>query len=198
LIFEGELHRTATGKSYRGKGLPGVYEALQKNKISNLAMITNDTFYNSNGEQYRVLHNGCIVFEPRLWKSRVCLEQGRCAQADRKTTTGAHWRIDATPGRADNSKEQDSAGGTSLIFRVGTVWTIRMKRFGMWRLTSSRGAKGRNTQQVSMQTSRQVSPKSYSDGTVRYDCVYLILILSKTRLMNTLISQASWDWGQQL
>ena len=47
LIFEGELHRTATGRTYRGKGLPGIYQALKRNQISNLAMITNRVVYNS-------------------------------------------------------------------------------------------------------------------------------------------------------
>lgn len=57
LIFNGELHKTATGKPFRGKGLPGVYQALSQNKLSNFAMITNNVFYNSNGEEYRLLRN---------------------------------------------------------------------------------------------------------------------------------------------
>jgi hypothetical protein len=57
LIFLGELHRTASGKSFRGKGLPGVYESLQNNKISNFSMITNNVYYNSNGDEYRILKN---------------------------------------------------------------------------------------------------------------------------------------------
>lgn len=52
LIFQGELHRTATGKTYRGKGLPGIYQALQRNQISNLAMITNNVVYNSKKGTY--------------------------------------------------------------------------------------------------------------------------------------------------
>ena len=57
LIFQGELHKTASGQPFRGKGLPGVYEALQKNKISNLAMITNNVFFNSATGEYRILQN---------------------------------------------------------------------------------------------------------------------------------------------
>ncbi|MFA6554609.1 MAG: STAS domain-containing protein [Candidatus Paceibacterota bacterium] len=57
LIFEGELHRSATGKTYRGKGLPGIYEAFQRNKISNFAMITNDVYYNSREKEFRILKN---------------------------------------------------------------------------------------------------------------------------------------------
>lgn len=57
LIFEGELHRTATGKYYRGKGLPGIYAALTKNEFSNLAMITNRVFFDSATQSYRTLAN---------------------------------------------------------------------------------------------------------------------------------------------
>jgi hypothetical protein len=56
LIFEGELHKTATGKTYRGKGLPGIYQALQKNQITNLCMITNKVFFNSARNEYDLLH----------------------------------------------------------------------------------------------------------------------------------------------
>jgi len=58
LIFEGELHRTATGKTYRGKGLPGIFQAFQQNQISNLAMITNNVVFNSSKDTYEPLHNG--------------------------------------------------------------------------------------------------------------------------------------------
>ena len=57
LIFLGELHKTASGKSFRGKGLPGVYEALKHHKLSNFAMITNNVFYQSSGDEYRILEN---------------------------------------------------------------------------------------------------------------------------------------------
>jgi hypothetical protein len=55
LIFEGELHKTSTGKYYRGKGLPGVYQAWQKNDFSRLAMITNKVFFDSATNEYRPL-----------------------------------------------------------------------------------------------------------------------------------------------
>jgi hypothetical protein len=58
LIFEGELHRTATGKTYRGKGLPGIYQALQRSQISNLSMITNNVVYNSSSNEYLPLQFG--------------------------------------------------------------------------------------------------------------------------------------------
>jgi hypothetical protein len=56
LIFEGELHKTVTGYYYRGKGLPGIYSVLQKNGISNLAMITNDVYFNSKEGIFRKLN----------------------------------------------------------------------------------------------------------------------------------------------
>lgn len=57
LIFKGELHRTASGNYFRGKGLPGIYDAYTKGSISNLYMITNDVFYQSDGNNYRVMDN---------------------------------------------------------------------------------------------------------------------------------------------
>lgn len=57
LIFLGELHKTASGKPFRGKGLPGVYDALKRNKLSNFSMITNNVFFHSNGDAYRILNN---------------------------------------------------------------------------------------------------------------------------------------------
>lgn len=51
-IFAGELHKTATQQYYRGKGLPALHKAFRENRISKLAMITNNVFYNSQDEQY--------------------------------------------------------------------------------------------------------------------------------------------------
>lgn len=42
LILDGTLHRTATGKQYHGKGLPGISKVLERGQISNLNIITND------------------------------------------------------------------------------------------------------------------------------------------------------------
>lgn len=55
LIFHGELHRTASGKTFRGKGLPGIYEAFSKNRISKFVMITNNVYFNSEGDTYKIL-----------------------------------------------------------------------------------------------------------------------------------------------
>jgi hypothetical protein len=42
LTLNGELHKTVTGKHYRGKGLPGINDALNRNSFSNLHIITNN------------------------------------------------------------------------------------------------------------------------------------------------------------
>lgn len=57
LIFRGDLHRTASGNYYRGKGLPGIYDAFIKNSISNLCMVTNDVFYQSEENNYSIMEN---------------------------------------------------------------------------------------------------------------------------------------------
>lgn len=43
-ILDGELHKTATGHYYRGKGLPGIKDALGRNQISKLYIITNNAY----------------------------------------------------------------------------------------------------------------------------------------------------------
>jgi hypothetical protein len=57
LIFEGELHRTVTGKYYRGKGLPTIYGALQKGQFTNFTMVTNRVYFDSRRNEYRMLNN---------------------------------------------------------------------------------------------------------------------------------------------
>jgi hypothetical protein len=57
LVMEGELHRTATGKKYRGKGLPGIYQAFKANHFGALAIITNDVYFNSTTNEFRTLEN---------------------------------------------------------------------------------------------------------------------------------------------
>lgn len=56
LILAGELHRTATGKHFRGKGLPGIYEALGRNSFSHLFIITNDVYADLAIGEYRNLN----------------------------------------------------------------------------------------------------------------------------------------------
>lgn len=70
MIFSGELHRTASGKPFRGKGLPGIYDAFINNKFSNFTMITNDVCFNSANKTYRLLKNefhGTFVY----WELRA-------------------------------------------------------------------------------------------------------------------------------
>ena len=55
LVFKGELHKTSSGKSYRGKGLPGMYEAFEKNALSRLVVVTNDVYFNSSENTSRRL-----------------------------------------------------------------------------------------------------------------------------------------------
>lgn len=56
-IFKGELHKTASGKYYRGKGLPGVYKSYNGNHISNFCMITNNVRYSSKEGSFTTLQN---------------------------------------------------------------------------------------------------------------------------------------------
>jgi len=57
LILNGDLHKTVTGKHYRGKGLPGIKEAMDRNLISNLYIITNDVFADVSENKYISLPN---------------------------------------------------------------------------------------------------------------------------------------------
>ena len=45
-ILDGTLHKTVTGKPYRGKGLPGIANASRGNHFDNLYIISNDVFCN--------------------------------------------------------------------------------------------------------------------------------------------------------
>ena len=57
LILEGKLHQTVTGKYYRGKGLPGIYESLKRNQLSNLHIISNDVYADVESNKYLSLSN---------------------------------------------------------------------------------------------------------------------------------------------
>jgi hypothetical protein len=56
LILEGDLHKTVTGEHYRGKGLPGIKEALKRNQISNLVVVTNNVYSNAIDDNYKLLN----------------------------------------------------------------------------------------------------------------------------------------------
>lgn len=57
LLMTGEIHRTASGAYYRGKGLPGIYQACENNNISHLVVISNDTICNFADNSFKLLKN---------------------------------------------------------------------------------------------------------------------------------------------
>lgn len=57
LLLEGEVHKTATGDYYRGKGLPGIVNAFNKNQISNLIIISNNAMADLKENRYTSLTN---------------------------------------------------------------------------------------------------------------------------------------------
>jgi len=64
-LLEGEVHMTVTGQHFRGKGLPGIKQVLERNQISNLHVISNDVFANVEKSQYITLKstlNGTFVY----------------------------------------------------------------------------------------------------------------------------------------
>lgn len=56
----GNFHRTVTGKYYRGKGLPGIYEQLDKRGISKLVIISNDAYADASASHYYKLQTPLI------------------------------------------------------------------------------------------------------------------------------------------
>lgn len=65
LILNGDLHKTVTGKHYRGKGLPGIAEVMRRNQISNLHIITNNVFCCPSKNIYKLLNtsfSGTFVY----------------------------------------------------------------------------------------------------------------------------------------
>ena len=54
-LLNGKLHMTATGKSYRGKGLPGIKQVQNRNQISNLHIISNNVYADVQNETYKLL-----------------------------------------------------------------------------------------------------------------------------------------------
>lgn len=57
LLLNGDLHMTVTGKHFRGKGIPGMKQVLDRNQISNLHVITNDAYADVSGNNYKKLRN---------------------------------------------------------------------------------------------------------------------------------------------
>lgn len=56
LLLDGEIHRTVTGQHFRGKGLPGIKEVLERNQISNLLVISNDVFSDVSANKHNKLN----------------------------------------------------------------------------------------------------------------------------------------------
>jgi hypothetical protein len=54
-ILDGTLHKTATGKPYHGKGLPGIFKALTRNQLSNLNVITNNVHAKVDAKSYMIM-----------------------------------------------------------------------------------------------------------------------------------------------
>ena len=76
LILKGKMHETVTGQYYRGKGLPGIYDSLQRKQIANLHIITNDVFANVEINVFTTIRNsfsGTFVYW-ELDKSNVSLQ----------------------------------------------------------------------------------------------------------------------------
>lgn len=57
LILSGELHKTVTKQHFRGKGLPGIFNAFQRNQISNLHIVSNNVFADVTNNRYEMLNN---------------------------------------------------------------------------------------------------------------------------------------------
>lgn len=55
MLLDGDLHLTVTGKPFRGKGLPGLKEVLERNQISDLIILSNDVLADvSNNKYFRI------------------------------------------------------------------------------------------------------------------------------------------------
>lgn len=61
MLLHGEIHNIAKKskslKPYRGKGLPGIFGAMEKNDISNLQIISNDAYADVSKNKYINLNN---------------------------------------------------------------------------------------------------------------------------------------------
>lgn len=52
LMMQGDFHQTVTGKPYRGKGIPGIYNEIRKNSITKLIIISNDAYANATSDDF--------------------------------------------------------------------------------------------------------------------------------------------------
>lgn len=64
-LIKGDLHKTVTGEDFRGKGLPGIKQVLDRNQISELHIISNNVFANVPEDKYNKMpqhFNGTFVY----------------------------------------------------------------------------------------------------------------------------------------
>ena len=57
MLLEGQMHLTVTGQHFRGKGLPGINEVLERNQISNLKIISNNVYSNVTSKEFNKLNS---------------------------------------------------------------------------------------------------------------------------------------------
>ncbi len=57
MLLEGEMHMSVTGKHFRGKGLPGINQVLEREQISNLSIISNNVTADVKNNKYLKLKN---------------------------------------------------------------------------------------------------------------------------------------------
>lgn len=55
LLLNGDMHLTVTGQHFRGKGLPGIKQVVDRNQISNLIIISNGVFADVSNDNYQTL-----------------------------------------------------------------------------------------------------------------------------------------------
>ncbi len=65
LLLNGEIHKTSTGKTFRGKGLPCLFKACDENNISNVVVIANDakvTYFENHAEKLNNSFHGTFIY----------------------------------------------------------------------------------------------------------------------------------------
>ena len=55
LILQGHLHKTTTGDSFRGKGLPGIYNAFMNKRIGKLIIISNGVYADVENNDFHMM-----------------------------------------------------------------------------------------------------------------------------------------------
>lgn len=55
-LLDGEIHMTVTQKEFRGKGLPGIKQVLDRNQISNLFVVSNNAYGDIVNTRYKLLN----------------------------------------------------------------------------------------------------------------------------------------------